>query len=299
MSSYEIKRGDTLSQIAKQYNMDYKELARNNKISNPDKIYVGQKIVVPSKEPDMAAQVQAAQKPVRKEPVKQEAPVRKEPVKQEAPVRKEPVKQEAPVRKEPVKQEAPSLMSKPSRLENPVRNEDPLIPTNVRQFVYDLFGGSETLTEQDLKEEEKEALRKAALRAQSQGKAAIEYADYGTQVKGQSQYVDVGGGGGALDFVTKVFDPEYSMKTTVGQARIEKDDEGNTIIVDRYNFNDSDDKFSFTGLMSGIKRAGFNPYAQLRNIARELGSGEGEGSEVRINLGKLASTDVKKIEGLI
>ncbi len=299
MSSYEIKRGDTLSQIAKQYNMDYKELARNNKISNPDKIYVGQKIVVPSKEPDMAAQVQAAQKPVRKEPVKQEAPVRKEPVKQEAPVRKEPVKQKAPVRKEPVKQEAPSLMSKPSRLENPVRNEEPLIPTNVRQFVYDLFGGSETLTEQDLKEEEKEALRKAALRAQSQGKKAIEYADYGTQVEGQNQYADVGGGGGALDFVTKVFDPEYSMKTTVGQARIEKDNEGNTIIVDRYNFNDSDDKFSFTGLMSGIKRAGFNPYAQLRNIARELGSGEGEGSEVRINLGKLASTDVKKIQGLI
>tara|TARA_R100001463_G_scaffold28575_1_gene65455 strand:- start:2674 stop:3531 length:858 start_codon:yes stop_codon:yes gene_type:complete len=285
MSSYEIKRGDTLSQIAKKYNMDYKELARNNKISNPDKIYVGQKIVVPSKEPDMAAQVQAAQQPVREKPVKQEAPVRQEPV-----------KQEAPVRKEPVKQEAPSLMSKP---EKPVRNEDPLLPTNVRQFVYDLFGGSETLTEQDLKEEEKEALRKAALRAQSQGKAAIEYADYGTQVQGQSQYADVGGGGGALDFVTKVFDPEYSMKTTVGQARIEKDNEGNTIIVDRYNFNDSDDKFSFTGLMSGIKRAGFSPYAQLRNIARELGSGEGEGSEVRINLGKLASTDVKKIEGLI
>jgi murein DD-endopeptidase MepM/ murein hydrolase activator NlpD len=288
MSSYEVKRGDTLSQIAKQYNMDYKELARNNKISNPDKIYVGQKIVVPSKEPDMAAQVQAAQQPVRKEPVKQKAPVRKEPA-----------KQEAPVRKEPVKQEAPSLMSKPSRLENPVRNEDPLIPTNVRQFVYDLFGGSETLTEQDLKQEEKEALRKAALRAQRQGKKAIEYSDYGTQTEGQSQYADVGGGGGALDFVTKVFDPEYSMKTTVGQARIEQDDEGNTIIVDRYNFNDSDDKFSFTGLMSGIKRAGFSPYAQLRNIARELGSGEGEGSEVRINLGKLASTDVKKIEGLI
>ena len=229
MSSYEVKRGDTLSQIAKQYNMDYKELARNNKISNPDKIYVGQKIVVPSKEPNMAAQVQAAQQPVRQEPVKKEAPVRKEPVKKEAPVLKEPVKQES---------EKSSLLERPK--------SEPLIPTNVRQFVYDLFGGSETLTEQDLKQEEKEALKNAALRAQSQGKKAIEYADYGTQAAGQSQYADVGGGGGALDFVTKVFDPEYSMKTTIGQARIEQDDEGNTIIVDRYNFNDSDDKFSFT-----------------------------------------------------
>ena len=286
---YEIKRGDTLSQIARRFNMNYKELARLNKIADPDKIRAGQVISVPTQA--MKAQVEAAQQPVRKEPAKQQAPVRKKPARQSAPMRQGPTKQEAPKKE--------SLMSMPSRLKNPVRNEDPLIPTNVRQFVYDLFGGSETLTEKNLKKEEKEALRKAALRAQSQGKKAIEYADYGTQSGGQSQYADVGGGGGALDFVTKVFDPEYSMKTTVGQARIEKDDEGNTIIVDRYNFNDSDDKFSFTGLMSGIKRAGFSPYAQLRNIARELGSGEGEGSEVRINLGKLASADVKKVEGLI
>jgi len=286
---YEIKRGDTLSQIARKFNMNYKELARLNKIADPDKIRAGQVISVPTQ--DMKAQVEAAQQPVRKEPIKQQAPVREKPARQPAPLRQEPTKQEAPKKE--------SLMSMPSRLANPVRNEDPLISTNVRQFVYDLFGGSETLTEKDLKQEEKEALKKAALRAQSQGKKAIEYADYGTQAKGQSQYADVGGGGGALDFITKVFDPQYSMKTTIGQARIEQDDDGNTIIVDRYNFNDSDDKFSFTGLMAGIKKAGFSPYAQLRNIARELGSGEGEGSEVRINLGKLASADVKKVEGLI
>jgi hypothetical protein len=182
-------------------------------------------------------------------------------------------------------------------MEKPQR--DPIIPTNVRQFVYDLFGGTETLTEKDLKKSEREALKEAALRAQRQGKKAIEYADYGTQQKGESQYADVGGGGDALDFVSRVFDPSYSMKTTIGQARIEKDKEGNTIIVDRYNFNDADDKFSFTGLMAGVKRAGFSPYAQIRNIARELGSGQGEGSEVRINLGQLASTDIKKVEGLI
>lgn len=272
---YEVKSGDSLSKIARSFNMDYKELARLNKIADPDKIRIGQIISVPTK--DMQAQVES----VQQQPLTSRGTTRR----QARAARSEPKPEPKP---EPKK---PSLMERPQR--------DPIIPTNVRQFVYDLFGGTETLTEKDLKKSEREALKAATLRAQRQGKKAIEYADYGTQKKGQSQYADVGGGGNALDFVSKVFDPNYSMKTTIGQARIEKDKEGNTIIVDRYNFNDADDKFSFAGLMAGVKRAGFSPYAQIRNIARELGSGKGEGSEVRINLGKLASVDLQKVEGLI
>tara|TARA_X000001382_G_scaffold1778_1_gene2188 strand:- start:60 stop:899 length:840 start_codon:yes stop_codon:yes gene_type:complete len=277
---YEVKSGDSLSKIARSFNMDYKELARLNKIADPDKIRIGQVISIPTK--DMKTQVENAQqqRPTTRGTTRRQA--RPEPKPEPKP---EPRPEPKP---EPKKS---SLMEKPQR--------DPIIPTNVRQFVYDLFGGTETLTEKDLKKSEREALKEAALRAQRQGKKAIEYVDYGTQQKGESQYADVGGGGDALDFVSRVFDPSYSMKTTIGQARIEKDKEGNTIIVDRYNFNDADDKFSFTGLMAGVKRAGFSPYAQIRNIARELGSGQGEGSEVRINLGQLASTDIKKVEGLI
>ena len=89
------------------------------------------------------------------------------------------------------------------------------------------------------------------------------------------------------------------MKTTIGQARIEEDEEGNTIVIDRYNFNDAEDKFSFMGLMTGIKKAGLSPYAQVRNIGKQLGSGQGQGSEVRINLGKIAATDIKKVESFI
>lgn len=43
---YTVKAGDTLSGIAKKYNTTYQELARKNNIPNPDKIYVGQKIVI-------------------------------------------------------------------------------------------------------------------------------------------------------------------------------------------------------------------------------------------------------------
>ena len=43
-----VRRGDTLSQIAAEYNTSYQYLARINDISNPNLIYVGQRIEVPN-----------------------------------------------------------------------------------------------------------------------------------------------------------------------------------------------------------------------------------------------------------
>ena len=40
--TYIVKSGDTLSSIAQKYGTTYKEIARKNGISNPNKIYVGQ-----------------------------------------------------------------------------------------------------------------------------------------------------------------------------------------------------------------------------------------------------------------
>lgn len=45
-----VKRGDTLSGIAMMYNTSYQYLAKVNNIANPNLIYVGQKICVPSLE---------------------------------------------------------------------------------------------------------------------------------------------------------------------------------------------------------------------------------------------------------
>lgn len=44
---YTVKRGDTLSAIARKYGTTYKVLAAYNGISNPNVIYVGQKIKIP------------------------------------------------------------------------------------------------------------------------------------------------------------------------------------------------------------------------------------------------------------
>ena len=43
---YTVKSGDTLSEIAKKYNTTVQTLVRKNNISNPNKIYVGQKIEI-------------------------------------------------------------------------------------------------------------------------------------------------------------------------------------------------------------------------------------------------------------
>ena len=205
--------------------------------------------------------------------------------------------------KEPVTEEQKEQATRPSSSQKTVQalkknleNKSSIIPINIRAFVSDIFGGGKDINENSLTKAERTELANVVKRAQEQGKSKIEYADYSTEGDKQSQYADVGGGGGAGDFFGKVTDPAYSLKTTLGQAKISVDEKGNTIVTDQYNFNDSDGDFSVLGLIKGIKKAGLSPYAQIRNIAREFGSGEGEGAQVKINLGKLASNDVVKLE---
>ena len=44
--TYIVKAGDTLSEIAQRYNTTYQKIAKDNNISNPDLIYVGQKLII-------------------------------------------------------------------------------------------------------------------------------------------------------------------------------------------------------------------------------------------------------------
>jgi len=192
-----------------------------------------------------------------------------------------------------VKKDLGGLLSKASSfIGDTIRDA---VPTNIRQLAYDVTGGTADLTENNLQEDEKKALIDAVNLAKKEGRTAIEYSDYATHKKGQSQYRDVGGGGGPQAFISKLSDPAYSMKTTLGQASFKEDAEGNTIITDQYNFNDSTGESSLLRFIGGVKNAGPSLYGQARNVAREFGSQEGEGSEVTINLGNLSflNTDNK------
>ena len=43
---YTVQKGDTLSKIGKMFNVPYPEIAKKNNIVNPNKIYVGQKLII-------------------------------------------------------------------------------------------------------------------------------------------------------------------------------------------------------------------------------------------------------------
>lgn len=50
---YIVKKNDTLSKIAKAYNTTYQEIAKLNNIKNPNLIFVGQKLVIPTTDKDV------------------------------------------------------------------------------------------------------------------------------------------------------------------------------------------------------------------------------------------------------
>ena len=272
---YVVESGDTLSEIAQREGMTISEIAKLNNIKDINKIYVGQTLRFDAgTDSDISKKAEMVEKA-------------------------EPVKVVEQIKKPETEAETTGKSKTVEALKkNKRKQSSPIIPLNMRAFLGDIFGMGSDINENSLTKAEREELRKVVQRAQSSGKDRIEYIDYGTQGEKGSQYADVGGGGSAVDFFGKVADPSYSLKTTLGQAKISRDEKGNTIVTDRYNFNDSDGEFSVLGLIKGIKNAGLSPYAQIRNIAREFGSGEGEGAAVKINLGKIDSQDIAKLEAM-
>jgi len=167
------------------------------------------------------------------------------------------------------------------------------LPINIRAFLGDLVGDDSKITEKNLSSKERGALREIVLRNQSQNKPIIEYGDYNTDIE---KYRDVSGTASNSDIVSKTASsPEYALKTTLGQARITTDEDGNTLVVDRYNFNDARDDFKFNEFIKDVVNAGLSGYAQARNLGRYFGSGPSEGAEVVINLGKLNPKERKTL----
>jgi len=272
---YTIQQGDTLSEIAERLGVDMMELAQANDIEDANKIFAGKKLSVPSRKEEEAVKVQEMQEAVKGEEAKERPKAVEKDIIDKALDFFIPSASASPKQ---------SMLEKPK----PVKKEessDPILPSNVRQFLYDLAGGEETFTEKDLKSSEKQALLDIVSTAKGRGSSVIEYEDYETTAKGK-QYEDVGGEGD-VSILSRVDNPAYSVKSLLGQAAITKDEEGNIVVVDRYNFNNAANKFNLFDFVKGASSAGFNLYKQARNVATHLGSGPGKGSPVVINLGKI------------
>jgi len=155
------------------------------------------------------------------------------------------------------------------------------MPLSGAQLLTDIQGYSPELNEGDLTKDELDALRKIVRRNLKSGKTNIEYKDYETG----TQYGDVGGAPttvkGAVD---RVFSPEYALKTTLGQANINITPENDTIVSDRYNFNDANNTGNLVEKLQ--ESATIDPYQAFRKVGKNFGSPEGSGSKVNININK-------------
>ena len=78
-----------------------------------------------------------------------------------------------------------------------------LIPPNIRQFTYDIFGGNKDFTEKDLSDSYKAELKGIAEQSLNEGRNTISYADYDQ---------------GTIDksLLTNLLSKNYNLKTLIG-----------------------------------------------------------------------------------
>jgi len=157
-----------------------------------------------------------------------------------------------------------------------------LIPPNIRMFVADILGSKEKFTEEDLSESDKNLLKEIA--AQGVEKGSIGYADYGVNSIDRSLF-------------RNILDDRYNLKTLLGKAKVEINDKGELVVKDTFDFNDKKDikslddlKFALTDMKDAfLGKSGYGSgglYSLIRQGAKYIGSGPGEGAPVEINLGK-------------
>ena len=248
---YKIKKGDTLSAISRKLGISIKDLAAANKIKDVNKIQAGASLIIPQPKKKKSSSVERVKPQEKKE-------------------------------------------TKPKKK---TKKREPILPINVRQFL----NPNQDRTEEDLSTEEKKALKEVIARSQTAERIAekkaqgldpnlIEYKDYATTSEG-SQYADVDRTSDMSvgDLANKIQNPNYNLKTFLGQATAIPQEGGGYRVVDTFDFKPQTEA---TGLkkvkqyLGSIDDAGFNPYAQLRNFMGYYGpqEGTGQGGKSNINL---------------
>tara|TARA_R100001480_G_scaffold78591_1_gene88301 strand:+ start:361 stop:1239 length:879 start_codon:yes stop_codon:yes gene_type:complete len=275
---YTIQKGDTLSELAVRFDTSVKELLKaNKKIKDPDLIFAGAKLNIPEKV--VKSTVKAGEIPEEDLKKLNEIKVTHRRKGQE------------PADMTDDDEIKSTVINKKLKAVNRNNKEevrkDKLIPLNMRQLVYDLLGGSDDLTEKDLDTEELETL-KSLITPEVLQKGGLEYKDYKTTEKPELVYSDVGGGGLTNPIIKSFKNPAYSLKTTLGQTSVYKDANNNIIVEDAYDFNDAEGRFTFDSFINDLKAIKSDPlYFLPRKAAKYFGSKPGEGSKIKINLGKI------------
>lgn len=116
-------------------------------------------------------------------------------------------------------------------------------------------------------------------------KGSVSYQDYTTKGKDVSFANDL--------LPEKLIDPEFSVKTTLGQFSWRIDDRGHLIVTDKYDFNDAKDlqeaNPDFSDRIDNLRkyagRSDIGTYGIIRRAAALFGSKEGKGVNFELDLG--------------
>lgn len=158
------------------------------------------------------------------------------------------------------------------------------IPPNIRMFVADIFGMKDDFTEENLSAQDQKLLKEIAMGQVDKG--YLDYGDYGVA---------------SIDrpLLRNLMDDRYNLKTLLGKAKVEVDEDGNLIVKDTFDFNDAKDISNLEDLKDALSdiygaykgetgSAGVGGlYSAIRQIGKYIGSAPGEGAEVNINLGSI------------
>lgn len=161
------------------------------------------------------------------------------------------------------------------------RSRPGIIPLNVKSLFNDVTGIQSTIDRKSLKPDQLEALQEIVRGNLKKGKSTIDYADYNTETLSNAD----GTGGeqnSKMSTYDKMTDPNYLLKTVVGQGRIMVTPENDTLVMDQYNFNENDGTGNLDKMMDAIKK-NKSAYNVARQIGGNFGSQEGEGANVLIN----------------
>ena len=162
-----------------------------------------------------------------------------------------------------------------------VRNLNPsLFPTAGKLFIETAQGERRPITEKDFSPEELETLR-LLIDTQNAASGSIQYKDYIAAANKERQRT------GKLPVtltpgLASLFDALGNIQTSLGRFQYKKDQDGNLIVVDTYDFNPAPQN---TNKEEFASASSLNPYAMLRQYAGQK-IPPGQGRSIKINLGK-------------
>jgi len=160
-----------------------------------------------------------------------------------------------------------------------------------RFFTGNYFKPGNTATEEDLNETDLKTLRSAVRKAMAEGRSQVDYKDFsegeGTVLKGS--------------MLAGLFNPELRMARTLGGFKFSKDEEGNIIIRNTYNFNEGTKRKAYVkalqagdddaandillnSLENPVEAASILAFAKQQKLKNE---GKPFETEMVINLGKV------------